>query len=215
VGTRLIGWSAFVLFLTLLAYASRFSAAKPEKDVAYRWGSSISALIEYGIIFSVILLLTRGLDRRSFLALRRPLSWSRAFGISLLVIFAVLVVSAVVGALGNAEKEQGLIPSHWNSHRIAQFAAFAAVVTIAAPVFEELLFRGAGYALLEPFGRNAAVLLVGLSFGLIHGLVIGFPVIATFGIGLAYLRARTESIYPCMILHASFNAIGLALGVAS
>ena len=213
--TRLIGWSAFVLFLTVLAYAAHFSAAKPEKDVAYRWGSSVSALIEYGIILGAVFLLTRGLERRAFLGLRRPTSWSRALGVSLAVVGAVIVVSTVVGAFGNAEKEQGLIPSHWNSHRIAQFAAFAAVVTLIAPVVEELLFRGVGYALLEPFGRNAAVVLVGLSFGLIHGLVIGFPVIAAFGLGLAYLRARTGSIYPCMILHASFNAVGLALGVAT
>ena len=213
--TRLIGWSSFVLFLTVLAYASHFSAAKPAKDVAYRWGSSLSALIEYGIILSAVLLLTRGLERRAFLGFRRPTSWSRALGISLAVVAGVIVVSAAVATFGNAEKEQGLIPSHWNSHRIAQFAAFAAVVTLIAPVVEEMLFRGAGYALLEPFGRNTAVLLVGLSFALIHGLVIGFPVIATFGLGLAYLRSRTGSIYPCMILHAAFNAIGLALGVAT
>jgi membrane protease YdiL (CAAX protease family) len=213
--TRLIGWSSFILFLTVLAYAARVSGAKPEQDFAYRWSSSVSALIEDGVILGVVLLLTRGVGRRSFLGLKRPSSWSRALGISLLVVVAVLVVSAAVGALGNAGKEQGLIPTHWDSHRAAQFAAFAAMVTIAAPVVEELLFRGVGYALLEPFGRNVAVTLVGLSFALIHGLVIGFPVIATFGIGLAYLRSRTGSIYPCMILHASFNAVGLALGVAT
>jgi len=213
--TRLIGWSSFVAFLTVLAYASHLSAAKPAKDVAYQWASSISALVEYGLILGVVLLLTRGLERRAYLALRRPSSWLQALGISLLVVLAVLVVSAVAATLGNAEKEQGLIPSHWNSHRVAQFAAFAAVVTLIAPVVEELLFRGAGYALLEPFGRNVAVVLVGISFGLIHGLFVGFPVIAAFGIGLAYLRSRTGSVFPCMILHASFNAIGLALGVAT
>jgi membrane protease YdiL (CAAX protease family) len=36
-----------------------------------------------------------------------------------------------------------------------------------------------------------------------------------FGIGLAYLRSRTDSIYPCMLLHASFNAFGLIVGIAS
>jgi membrane protease YdiL (CAAX protease family) len=36
-----------------------------------------------------------------------------------------------------------------------------------------------------------------------------------FGLGLAFLRARTSSIYPCMILHAVFNASALALGVAT
>jgi hypothetical protein len=72
-----------------------------------------------------------------------------------------------------------------------------------------------GYGLLERFGRTAAILLVGLAFGLVHGLIAGFPVIAVFGCGLAYLRSRTDSIYPCMLLHASFNAFGLIVGIAS
>jgi membrane protease YdiL (CAAX protease family) len=58
------------------------------------------------------------------------------------------------------------------------------------------------------------VLVVGLAFSLTHCLVAGFPVITTFGIGLAYLRSRTESIYPCILLHACFNAAGLAIGIA-
>ena len=93
--------------------------------------------------------------------------------------------------------------------------ASVAAVTVVAPIVEELQFRGVGYGLLERFGRTAAILLVGISFGLVHGLIAGFPVIATFGIGLAYLRSRTDSIYPCILLHASFNAAGLAIGVAS
>ena len=127
------------------------------------------------------------------------------------MLVAVLAVGAAVAAFGgDAEKEQGLIPESFDSHKIAQFAAFTAIVTVVAPIVEELMFRGVGYGLLERFGRTTAVILVGLAFALIHGLVAGFPVIATFGIGLAYLRSRTDSIYPCILLHASFNAAGLA-----
>jgi membrane protease YdiL (CAAX protease family) len=212
---RLVGWSLFVLFLSALAYASQFAGGKPAKDVAYRWESSISGLIQYSIVFGLVMLLTRGLDRRSFLAFRRPPSWWRALGISVIVVLAVLAVSAAVAPFGDPEKEQGLIPAHFNSHKIAQFAAYAAVVTLVGPIVEELMFRGVGFGLLEPYGRGTAIVGVGLAFGLVHGLVAGFPVIAIFGLGLAYLRARTESIYPCMILHASFNAFGLAVGVAT
>lgn len=212
---RLIGWSLFVGFVSTLAYTAHFSGERPAKDVAYRWDSSILGLVEYAIVLGVVLLLTIGLDRRQFLAVRRPTSWWRAAGISALVIVAVFVVGAVVAPFGDPEQEQGLIPERWDPDRIAQFVAFAAVVTVVAPIVEELMFRGVGYGLLERFGRNAAVVLVGIAFGLIHGLVAGFPVIAAFGIGLAYLRARTDSIYPCILLHASFNAAGLALGITS
>lgn len=212
---RLIGWGLFVGFLATLAYISHFTGDQPAKDTAFRWESSISGLIAYAIFFGVVMLLTRGLERRSFLALRRPTSWGLATRISILVIVAVALISAAVAPFGSPGEEQGLIPERFDSHRIAQFAAFAAIVVLVGPIVEELTFRGVGYGLLERFGRTTAIVLVGLAFGLIHGLVAGFPVIVTFGIGLAYLRSRTGSIYPCILLHAGFNAFGLALGVAS
>jgi membrane protease YdiL (CAAX protease family) len=215
VNARVIGWGLYVGFFTTLAFVSYFTGDRPPKDVAYRWDSSISGLVAYAIFFGIVMLLTRGLDRRSFLALRRPTSWALAARISIVVIVAVTIVGTAVAPFGSPGKEQGLIPERFDSHRIAQFVAYAAVVTVVGPIVEELMFRGVGYGLLERYGRITAVVLVGLAFGLIHGLVAGFPVIATFGIGLAYLRSRTDSIYPCILLHASFNAAGLALGVAT
>jgi membrane protease YdiL (CAAX protease family) len=202
-------------FMATVAYAAQLSGSDPPEDVAYRWESSIFGTVQYAILLGIVLLLTRGFDRREFLALRRPRSWSRAAGISFLVVFVVFVVAAIVAQFGNADEEQGLIPDRFDSSRVAQFAAYAAVVVIVAPVVEELMFRGAGYGFLEPLGRAQAAVLVGLAFALVHGLLIGFPVIATFGIGLALLRGRTDSIYPCILLHASFNAFGLAVGIAT
>jgi membrane protease YdiL (CAAX protease family) len=212
---RLAGWCALVVFMSTVAYASQLSSGPPPKDVAYQWSSSILGAIQYALVLGVVFLLTMGLDRRSFLAFRRPTSWRRAAGVSALVLIAVFVVAGVVGQFANPEREQGLIPEKWDSSKLAPFIGFAAIVVVLAPIVEELLFRGVGYALLERFGRVAAILLVGIAFALVHGLVAGFPVIAVFGTGLAYLRARTESIYPCMLLHASFNAFGLAVGIAS
>jgi membrane protease YdiL (CAAX protease family) len=212
---RIAGWSLFVVFFSILQYASRFTGGEPPKDFAYQWVSSIGGLVEYAIVLGLALLITRGLDRRSVLGLRRPRSWWRALGISMLVVIALLVASALVAPFGNPGREQGLVPSGWDSHRAAQFIAFAIVVTLVGPIVEELMFRGVGYGLLEPFGRTRAIVIVGLAFALIHGLVAGFPVIATFGIGITYLRSRTGSIYPCIALHASYNALGLALGIAT
>jgi membrane protease YdiL (CAAX protease family) len=211
---RLAGWTIVVSLMSLVAYAARVSGDKPPKDVAFRWETSIAAAAQYAILLGIVMALTWGLDRRQFLALRPPKSWWRAAGISALVIFAVFVVAAVVAQFGNADEEQGLIPESFDSSRAAQFAAYAGVVVLVAPVVEELMFRGVGFALLEPFGQTATILLTGLAFALVHGLVIGFAVIASFAIGLAYLRGRTTSIYPCILLHASFNAFGLAAGIA-
>jgi membrane protease YdiL (CAAX protease family) len=211
---RLGGWCALIVFMSTVAYASRFASGTPN-DVAYKWSSSVLGLIQYAVILGILYVITLGLDRRRFLAFRRPTSWKRAAGIAVSILIAVFVVGGIVDQFGNPEKEQGLIPQHWDSSKIAPFAAFAFVVVVVAPIVEELQFRGVGYGLLERFGPTAAVLLVGLAFALVHGLIAGFPVILLFGTGLAYLRSRTDSIYPCMLLHASFNAFGLIVGVAS
>lgn len=212
---RLGGWCALIVFMSTVAYASRFTSGSTPNDVAYQWSSSILGLIQYAVILGILYLITLGLDRRSFLAFRRPTTWKRAAGIAVLILIAVFVVGGIIDQFGNPEKEQGLIPQHWDSSKIAPFAAFAFVVVVVAPIVEELQFRGVGYGLLERFGPTAAVLLVGLAFALVHGLIWGFPVILVFGTGLAYLRSRTDSIYPCMLLHASFNAFGLIVGIAS
>ncbi len=81
------------------------------------------------------------------------------------------------------------------------------------PIVEELTFRGLGFFLLEPYGQTAAILVIGLTFGLWHGLIEALPLLVVFGTGLAFLRSRTESIYPGMILHATFNGAALLLAV--
>jgi membrane protease YdiL (CAAX protease family) len=215
VNIRIAAWTAVVLFLSIVAYIAQFTTGEPPEDVAYRWSSSIGGVIEYGLLLGVILLLTRGLDRPRFLGFRPPASWWRALGIAVLVVLAVLAAGAAVAPFGDPGREQGLVPPDWNSHRIAQFTAFAIIVALVGPIVEELLFRGVGYGLLEPFGRGRAIIVVGIAFALIHGLVAGFPVIAAFGIGITYLRSRTGSILPCIALHACYNGLGLALGVAT
>ena len=40
-------------------------------------------------------------------------------------------------------------------------------------------------------------------------------ILVALGVGLAYLRARTDSLYPCFIVHALFNAIALTLAVTT
>jgi membrane protease YdiL (CAAX protease family) len=212
---RLIGWLLFVAIFSGLNYTARFLLADDDdtSEVAYQYSASIATLIQYGIVLGIALLIAR--NRYELLALRRPTSWGRAAGISVTIILVLIALSAALSPFTNAEEEQGLIPEHWDSSRIAQFALFAIVVTLAAPIVEELMFRGVGYGLLEPFGRWLAIIVVGAAFGLVHGLIEGLAVITAFGIGLAYLRSRTNSVYPCILLHSFFNGVALALGVST
>ena len=44
--------------------------------------------------------------------------------------------------------------------------------------------------------------------------MLGLPVLALFGITLAWLRWQTGSVYPGMIVHGIFNGLALILAVA-
>ena len=210
---KLTGWVALVGVLAVLGYASRAAGGKPPKDAAYEYSTAVAGVIQYAIILAVVLAIAR--PDWSLLALRRPSSLGRVVATALLVFVAVYVTSAIVSAYSDPGREQGLTPAHWDSHRAVQYAVNFVVFVAVAPAVEELTFRGLGYSLLEPLGRVAAVLWVGLAFGLAHGLVEGLPILIVFGAGLAVIRARSNSVYPGMIVHGMFNAIALIVSVTT
>jgi membrane protease YdiL (CAAX protease family) len=114
----------------------------------------------------------------------------------------------------NPSEEQGLVPDGWDSSRAGAFVAFFLVVTFVAPAVEELTYRGMGLSLLTPYGTALAILVTGILFSAAHGLLIAFPVLAVFGIVIGWLRARTDSIYPPMVAHATFNGTALLVSVS-
>jgi membrane protease YdiL (CAAX protease family) len=210
---RLTAWVVLVSVLAVLGYASRAAGGKPPKDAAYQYSTAVAGLVQYAIILAIVLAIARPEWR--LLALRRPSSYGRALSTALLAFVVVYATGAIVSAYSDPGREQGLTPEQWDSHRAVQFAVNFAVFVAVAPAVEELTFRGAGYSLLEPLGRVAAILWVGIAFGLAHGLVEGLPILIAFGAGLALIRARTGSVYPGMVVHAAFNAIALIVSVTT
>ena len=204
---RLVAWILFVASISAVAYASRFASGPPERDALYKWSTAFSELFIFAVIIGVTFAIAG--SQRQLLALRPPYSWRQALTLAVPVFVGVFVaISALDRALHGA-REQGLVPKHWESSHAAAYAANFIVIAGVAPFAEELLFRGLGYSLLEPFGRWTAILTVGIAFGLYHGLVEALPELALFGCALAWLRSRTGSVYPGMLAHATFNTIGL------
>jgi membrane protease YdiL (CAAX protease family) len=210
---RLIAWLVFVLALAGLGYAAQLADVETPDDLAYRYSSSVAALIQYGIMLGILLLIARGLPVREVFALRRPASWPRALGLALVALVAIWAASAALAPFLDANEEQGLVPDDWDSSRAGAFVAFFLVVSLLAPAVEELTYRGLGFALLAPYGTWAAILLTGVLFGAAHGLIVALPVLTIFGIVIGWLRARTDSIYPPMLLHGVFNGTALLVSV--
>jgi uncharacterized protein len=209
---RLAGWLALVSALAFLNYTSRASNGKPPPNELYQWSTAVGGLILFALILGVVLWLAHG-RARELLALRRPVSWPRALGLGLLVLVGIAILSGILDPLLHPGQEQGLAPTRWIPAKAAPFVANFVVVAVVAPIVEELTFRGLGYSVLLQFGKPAAILGVGVAFGLAHGLVEALPVLVAFGAGLAWLRSKTESVYPGMVLHATFNGVSLLLSV--
>jgi len=208
-------WSTFVVAFATLSYTLRFTTGKPPKDLLYKWSTAAGTLFQFAIIAAIIYGIA-GLshDRRGVFALRRPTSWRTAIKIGIGVGIGIFVLSFLLGPLLHPDREQGLTPDTWQPEHAAAYIANGIVVAVVAPIVEELTFRGLGYSLLARYGRWTAIIGTGLAFGLAHGLVDAFPILAAFGFGLAYLRSRVDSVYPGMIVHGLFNAIALTVAVS-
>jgi CAAX protease family protein len=213
---RLACWVALVAAIAGLNYYARFasSTATTGRDEVYSWSAFAGGLVVYAMWLGLVLAIA--VERTNLLALRRPRSFGRAVRLGIGAIVFVYVLEIVVSVLPlpqSPSQEQGLTPTHWEPAHAGAFAANVALFTIAAPIVEELMFRGLGQSLLRQLGRVPAILLVGVAFGLTHGLLEALVVLIPFGAALAYVRDRTDSVYPGMVVHASFNAVALAYAV--
>lgn len=86
------------------------------------------------------------------------------------------------------------------------------LIAIAAPISEEVCFRGMLFGgLRERMPRLAAALLGGVIFGGLHALtgISAVPPLIAFGFLLALLYEKTGSIVPGIILHMLNNSVAL------
>jgi membrane protease YdiL (CAAX protease family) len=194
-----------------LGYASRIASGKPDPQVLYEWTTALGAVIQDGILLVLVLAIAG--TRRDLLALRRPRSIPTALRLLGGALVSVYIFEIAYTHLAHPGNEQGLTPAHWEPRHALAYVVNGIAICTVVPFVEELTYRGLGYSLLERFGRWPAIIAVGLLFGLAHGLVAELPIIAVFGSVLAWLRARTDSVYPGMLLHAAFNLVALIAAV--
>jgi membrane protease YdiL (CAAX protease family) len=86
------------------------------------------------------------------------------------------------------------------------------LIVIAAPISEEVCFRGMLYGgLREKLPRIAAALVAGVIFGGLHALtgISAVPPLIIFGSLLSLLYEKTGSIVPGIILHMLNNCVAL------
>lgn len=207
---RLGLWLLFVGAFAAVNLYGRAEGPPPDDDIVYQYDFALGSIAGYAVLLSLVLALTIGLPRREVLALRRPASWGRSLGLALAALVVIYIGAVVALALTDAGDEQNLTPEGWDSSRAGAYVLSFLAVVVVAPVTEELLYRGVGLSLLlARAGPPAAVAVTAVLFGLGHGLLLSLAAFIWFGIVIALVRLRTDSIYPAFLVHGTFNAIGM------
>lgn len=207
---RLLSWTALIAAVAAINYSAYGTTGTGEE--VYRYATFVDTSIFYAFILGLTALIAQG--RRDLWALRVPRR--SAFALGLFVIVAIVALEVGVTALPFEDpgSEQGLTPDGWRSDRVAAFALNMLLFVVIAPLVEEATFRGVGQSLWRArFGPWPAIAATGALFGVWHGLLFALLVLAPFGWLLAWLRERTESIWPGVAVHALFNAAAIVVAV--
>jgi len=120
---------------------------------------------------------------------------------------AAIVLSAIFGP----PDDQTLVTDLRDEDSLGVVIVWAVLICVLAPVVEEFFFRGFMFTVLaRRMGVVWAMIVDGIVFGIGHAAgaeIIQLLALAAFGMGLCLLYWRTQSIIPCMALHALNNSI--------
>jgi membrane protease YdiL (CAAX protease family) len=206
---KLGAWSVIGAYLALLVGMVVIGApAQQHGIVAGLWVTEALAIA----LPAVFALTVAGVRFGTYLGLRR-LSAKQA-----LIALAVTAANQpIVSFLTWAEREllpRSIVADFDAKQRMleAVFAAHAwpmtLTVVIAAPLGEELFFRGFALpALRKSWGVTAAVLVSGALFSILHMDPVGFLGLMEIGVMLAALRIWSGSLFAAMLGHAVNNGI--------
>lgn len=142
-----------------------------------------------------------------------------AVGTVLLITPPLLLVSGALNAI--VPYEHPILDLLARFRDPATLAAVWLSAVVAAPIGEEIFFRGVLQGWFESLasrqvgaGRRSVVPVVAsaLAFAAAHvGQGLGWIPLVGFGIAVGFLRSARGSLLPCIVVHAIFNAISVAI----
>ena len=125
-----------------------------------------------------------------------------------LVLLTAWVVTTLFGDQGGSNPLLELVLSSKDP-----FALLLLLITtiVLAPVFEEIVFRGALLPVLaNRFDMRWGVIVSAFVFAVAHLSVGELAPLFVLGIGLAILRLRSGRLFPCILMHSLWNGITFA-----
>ncbi|MCO6455117.1 MAG: CPBP family intramembrane metalloprotease [Pirellulaceae bacterium] len=203
-----------VMLLVIGFFASFFAPQSAD----WRTIAASMLIVQVGLIAAPALLMTIMLTRnpRRTLLLETP----RPAAIPAALLLAV-TLHPLVGQLGkfvqwlyplSDEMLQALRPLEASLEQ-APLWQLLLVVALVPAVCEELAFRGFVLSGLRHVGHKwTAIVVASLLFGLAHGILQQKLTTCVIGVVIGYLAVQSGSLWPCIVFHATNNALVLLVG---
>ena len=178
------------------------------------WVSAAGIVVADVVLLAVVVWVARRGAQNlgaATLGIRRPRRFWPAVGWTALAYCAVMLFNAIwFAVIGTGSSSQDAASG--SAELTVATAVFITLgVAIAAPIVEEITFRGYLFPALTRWkGPWVGALVCGVVFGLAHFAVHPpelLPMMAVFGVFACMLFWFTGSLLPCIALHAMHNAL--------
>lgn len=206
----ILGLGSSRLVLPLLAAGLGISALDPQA----RMGAILILLAaQTGLLLAVVYLIAvrwRGCTWAELGFVPLPPGWGTRAAAIALVSFPLIggvnwVQQQITGQPFENPQLQVLAPADFSW---AAYLGTLAVAGLWAPFVEEIVFRGLLFRWLgERYGFTLALVGSALAFAVLHGIPALIPAIVVLGAILAWIYARTQSIWAPVIVHGAYNAV--------
>ena len=81
---------------------------------------------------------------------------------------------------------------------------------VAAPIIEEVIFRGIGISRFRKVMPTwLSVLIISVIFGVMHGNFVWFIYTFALGCGMGFVFVRQDSLWASLAIHAGFNSVSM------
>jgi uncharacterized protein len=144
------------------------------------------------------------------LGLVRVRRWGQAILTAAVLYAAYWIASGLLQQIFGKPPDQELVTDLKHQQSLAILAGYALLTCVVAPLAEETFFRGFIFTTFaRKIGPVWGALIAGGLFGLVHAPnpALALLALAVLGVALCALYWRTQSIVPCMALHALNNSI--------
>ena len=211
--------SGLLIVLSMSVFASALMKGKdaPPDFAGFVVSTVVAQVFAVGLIH--FFLRAHQMSWRDLLGLRRPRLLSVMFYAVGLALVAMLVtwginylIIKVITMVYKPPEQQMAVQVLENATRPAERAVFALAAIVLAPFVEEILFRGILYPLVKQRGYPRLALWgTSLLFAAVHIHAATFVPLFVFGLILAWIYERTDTLLAPILTHSIFNTINFVL----